>query len=100
MGNKAIRSKGKRMKCEHDDCYTCPYKDCISDVEVEPERKKRGRKKLPPEEKARRRSIQNHLYYLKKADSRHEAYMEKTEGKVKRRYRAKSRKMASYSSEK
>lgn len=77
------------MKCTHDNCYTCPYSDCISDVEVEPERKKRGRKRLPPEEKARRKSIARHERYLRERDKCHEQYMLKTEGKVTRRYKKK-----------
>lgn len=75
------------MKCGHDNCFTCPYKDCISDVEVEPERKKRGRKPLPLEEKKKRVAARNKKYYKRNSDRWHESYMEKSEGKVKRRYR-------------
>lgn len=35
------------MACLHDDCFSCPYPDCIS--KDEPKKKKPGRKKLPPE---------------------------------------------------
>lgn len=83
------------MKCEHNDCFTCPYGDCISDVEVEPERKKRGRKKLPPEEKAKRKALRNHLYYEKHSDRWRNDYYEKSEGKVSRRYKVKSKNLVS-----
>ena len=82
------------MICGHDNCFTCPYEDCISDVEVEQERKKRGRKPLSPEEKKKRVAARNHDYYLRNTDKRHRNYMEKSEGKVKRRYRSKSKNMA------
>ena len=74
------------MRCGHDDCYSCPYKDCISDVEVEPERKKKGRKKLPPEEKKRREKIAAHAYYVQRKEKWHNIYMQKSEGKVTKRY--------------
>lgn len=75
------------MKCNHDNCFTCPYPDCISNVEVEPERKKKGRKKLPPEEKARRKRIARHERYLRERDKCHELYMIRSEGKVTKRYK-------------
>jgi hypothetical protein len=77
------------MKCTHDDCFTCPFEDCISNVEVEPERKKKGRKPLSAEEKAKRRKAYNQTYNKKHREQNHERYMRKTEGKVKRRYRHK-----------
>ena len=75
------------MKCEHNDCYTCPYEDCISDVEVEPARKKPGRKPLPPEEKKKRIAAYNKEYNRKHRAERHERYMKASEGIVKRRYK-------------
>lgn len=39
--------------CLHDDCFTCPYPDCISSKE--PKKHKPGRKRLAPEEQKRRR---------------------------------------------
>lgn len=65
--------------CEHDDCFTCPYPDCISDKE--PQKRKAGRKKKDPEERKRRQRIAhkkyceanrekikqyNHDYYMKR----------------------------------
>lgn len=54
-------------KCGCEDCFNCPYADCIlnyDDIEVEPIRGKRGRKKLPPEEKkARARERERRRYY-------------------------------------
>ena len=77
------------MECTHNDCFTCPYEDCISDVEVEPDRKKRGRKKLPPEERLRRKHLRHQKYYETHKEIWRKKYQEKTEGKVKRRYRSK-----------
>lgn len=74
------------MKCGHDDCFTCPYPDCISDVHVGPYAK-RGRKPLPPEEKAKRRKAYNKAYTEKHKAERHALYMIRSEGKVKRRYK-------------
>lgn len=75
------------MKCTHDDCFTCPFEDCIS--QYGNTRSKRGRKPLDPEEKAKRRKAYNQTYYKKHKAEKHERYMRKTEGKVKRRYRHK-----------
>lgn len=78
------------MKCEHKDCFTCPYGDCISNVEVEPERKKPGRKKLTPQEREQRKAaekIARHERYLRDKVKCHEVYIAKSEGKVKRRYK-------------
>ena len=47
-------------KCTHNDCFTCPYPDCISDKD--PVKKKRGRKRLPPEVKKRHRREQQKKY--------------------------------------
>ncbi len=48
-------------RCDHDDCFTCPYKDCISDVgPLRSARKKR--KKMSKSEINRR-------YYQKKKDT-------------------------------
>lgn len=77
------------MKCTHNDCFTCPYEDCISDVEVEECRKKRGRKPLSLEEKKKRRKQYNAAYNKKHKKENHERYMRKSEGVVKKRYRKK-----------
>lgn len=75
------------MKCTHDDCFTCPYADCIS--QYGNTQSKRGRKPLSAEEKAKRRKAYNKTYNKKHREQNHERYMRKTEGKVKRRYRHK-----------
>lgn len=77
------------MKCEHNNCLTCPYPDCISDVEVEPERKKRGRKKLSPEEKKRRKRVRSMEAYYKNPGYWHDRYVAKTQGTVSERYKSK-----------
>lgn len=77
------------MKCTHNDCFTCPYGDCISKVEVEPERKKRGRKKLSKEERLRRKRLRSIADYYKNQDYWHKRYVEKTQGKVTERYKSK-----------
>lgn len=78
------------MKCTHDNCYTCPYEDCISDVEVEPERKRPGRKRLTLKQQEQRKAaekIARHERYLRERDKCHELYMIRSEGKVTRRYK-------------
>ena len=47
--------------CGHDNCFTCPYADCISDKE--PQKRKAGRKKKDPEERKRRQNIAHKKYY-------------------------------------
>lgn len=61
-------------KCKHDDCFTCPYADCISDRKAEP--KKRGRKKLDPEELRQRRNARARHYHETHKEE-HRAYMRK-----------------------
>lgn len=78
------------MKCAHNNCFTCPYKDCISNVEVDPERKKPGRKRLTPEQREQRKAaekIARHERWLRERDKCHELYMIRSEGKVTRRYK-------------
>lgn len=68
------------MVCEHDNCFTCPYPDCISDTEPMASGKgKPGRKKMNPEEvrqhrlEYQRRYNQEHkekIYAQKKAEKR------------------------------
>lgn len=58
------------MACLHNDCFTCPYPECISDKDPG-EKKKPGRKKMNPEEKRKRKNAyareyyQNHKEYYK-----------------------------------
>lgn len=48
----------------HDDCFTCPYKDCISERDPG-SRKTPGRKKLSPEEKKARKAAYMREYQKK-----------------------------------
>lgn len=54
------------LKCTHNDCYTCPYADCISDRA--PKSAKRSRRKLSPEELKRHKAESWKKYYNKKRD--------------------------------
>ena len=78
------------MACEHGDCFTCPYPDCISKKGLKGEKKKPGRKKLPPEE--RRKHI---LAYQRKYNEEHKeqiyAYMKKYYQEHKEEYRAREK---------
>lgn len=53
------------MICEHDDCYTCPYSDCIvtDEKEMHRQKKKRGRKPMDPEEKRKKKRAYCKEYY-------------------------------------
>ena len=61
------------MRCEHDDCLTCPYPECVKDRVI-------GRTS-----EAKRRY--NTAYYERNKARFHEKYMERSEGNVKRRYK-------------
>lgn len=72
-------------KCGHDDCFSCPFKDCIVNgveanefIEVTG---KRGRPKLDPEEKKRRKREFQKKYYKE--------HREEIMKKMKERYREK-----------
>lgn len=70
------------MKCGHNDCFSCPYPDCIlSETNVGETGAKRGRKPLTPEErKARHRARAKRYYYENKEHYREirKAYYERT----------------------
>lgn len=51
------------MKCSHDDCFTCPYPDCICDKAKKGDKK--IRRSLTPEEKLRHKKEINKKYYTK-----------------------------------
>ena len=59
-------------RCDHNDCFTCPYTDCISDVGPRNSRKKR---------KKQSRAEVNARYYYKNreriAESRKKIYKDK-----------------------
>ena len=77
--------ENQKVVCTHNDCFTCPYNECISNKE--PVKQKRGRKPLPPEERKKRRRAYNNNYNKEHSEYFHEKYIERTEGKVKRRYK-------------
>ena len=70
------------IKCKHDDCFTCPYPDCISDIAPKGTRKKR--QKLTKEEAKRRKSEYNKKYYRKNdariSELHRKYYKDKKEG--------------------
>ena len=81
------------MICEHDDCYTCPYPDCIAsqESEVNKQKKKRGRKPMDPELKKKKKQAYRKEYY-KKNKERLNAYMSEYYKGHKEEYRERSRK--------
>ena len=52
-------------KCTHEDCFTCPYADCIAIIhEPNGKKNKRGRKAtMTPEERAESKRKWMHNYY-------------------------------------
>lgn len=58
------------MECGQNDCFNCPYKDCIVPTEaIVVPKAKTGRKPLTPEEKAqRKRERSKRLYYRKREE--------------------------------
>lgn len=63
-------------RCMHDDCFTCPYKDCISETDPG-EHKKPGRKKLSLEEKKARKAAYMREYERKHKERRAQAEKER-----------------------
>lgn len=65
------------MTCEHDNCYTCPYPDCISGKgpKEKPVKKKPGRKKLPREELLEHHRQYARQYYNAHKEKYREYYM-------------------------
>ena len=64
--------------CHHNDCFTCPYKDCISDRGPKTQTKKR--EKLSPDELKIRKRESNKKYYAKnraKISELHRSYYSK-----------------------
>lgn len=67
------------MKCRHDDCFTCPYPDCVigaRDAVVDPEKLKERREKRREYD---RRYYQEHKKEL--SAMRHKAYLRRKAGK-------------------
>jgi len=62
------------MSCNHDDCFTCPYPDCVHDA-------KARRPKLTPEERKERRKAYLRRYYMEHkenlAEEAHKRYLRK-----------------------
>ena len=50
-------------RCNHNDCFSCPYDDCISDTS--PKGSVSKRKKLSKDEAKLRRKENNKRYYYK-----------------------------------
>ena len=72
------------MKCEHDNCLTCPYPDCISEKgPVNKTKKKPGRKKIDPEVKRQNANRWQKDYYQQTKEERlkycHKYYREHAE---------------------
>ena len=70
------------VKCKHNDCFTCPYPDCICDKVKKGDKKKP--KKLTPDELKRHRSETNRKYYSKNtswiSEYKREQYKKKKAG--------------------
>lgn len=81
------------MICEHDDCYTCPYADCIvtDEKEMHRQKKKRGRKPMDPEEKRKKKRAYCKEYY-KKHKEHFKDYMNNYYREHKAEYRAREQK--------
>lgn len=81
------------MICEHDDCYTCPYADCIAsqESEVHKQKKKRGRKPMDPELKKKKRQAYCRQYYAEHKEAMN-AYMNNYYREHKAEYRAREQK--------
>ena len=81
------------MICEHDDCYTCPYPDCIAsqESEVHKQKKKRGRKPMDPELKKKKRRAYCRQYYAEHKEAMN-AYMNNYYREHKAEYRAREQK--------
>lgn len=74
------------MKCRHNDCFTCPYPDCISDKVKKGDKKSRG--KLSPEELKIHKQEANKKYYNKNraqiSEWKREYYKKKKAGSSKK----------------
>ena len=60
------------MSCQHNDCFTCPYKDCISEKDNSGEKKRPGRKKMNPEVVRQNRLRYQREYYQQHRDKLNE----------------------------
>lgn len=58
--------------CQHTDCFTCPYKDCISNKP--PVKGKKGRKKMDPELRAKHKKAWQQEYYKRNKEKQKEYY--------------------------
>lgn len=79
------------MICEHDNCFTCPYPDCISDTEPRASGKgKPGRKKMNPEE-VRQHRLEYQRRYNKEHKEKIYAHMKEYYKEHKAEYRAREK---------
>ena len=74
--------QNNNVKCTHNDCFTCPYKDCISDKD--PVKKKRGRPPIPLEEKRKHRRERQRKYISKHREEINEKQRENYHKRKKR----------------
>ena len=81
------------MICTHEDCFSCPYPDCVVNDEKERKAppKKRGRKPMDPEEKRKKRSAYGKKYYAEHKEHLKD-YMNNYYREHKAEYRARERK--------
>ena len=81
------------MICTHEDCFSCPYPDCVVNDEKERKAppKKRGRKPMDPEEKRKKRSAYGKKYYAEHKEHLKD-YMNNYYREHKAEYRAREQK--------
>lgn len=68
------------MKCGHDDCFTCPYLDCILDDNKRP-------KKIPPKVKGRKRTEEEKKAIHQKWVDEHKEYLREYHREYKRKHK-------------
>ena len=82
------------MACEHDDCLTCPYPDCISSKgpkSAKKVKKKPGRKKMDPEVVHQNRLTYQRKYYADRKE-KYQEYMRNYYQTHKEEYRLREQK--------
>lgn len=77
------------MVCEHNDCFTCPYPECIGKKDPG-EKKKPGRKKMNPEEVKKHRLAYQRKYYQEHKE-KYKEYMINYYNEHKEEYRAREK---------
>lgn len=77
------------MICEHNDCFTCPYPECIGE-KAPGKKKKPGRKKMDPEEVKKHRLAYQRKYYQEHKE-KYKEYMISYYYEHKEEYRAREK---------